>query len=104
MATCAMMCGFDTWSEITLFAKEREQWFRRWLSLPGGVPSHDTFNRVFALLPPDSLKSLFQEWVSDILESETLSGQLAIDGKALRATAKGKGPNRCTWSTPGQPS
>lgn len=103
MATCAMMCGFDTWSEITLFAKEREQWFRRWLSLPGGVPSHDTFNRVFAILPPDSLKSLFQEWVSDILENETLSGQLAIDGKALRATAKGKGAKSVhmvnAWST-----
>ncbi|OXS13542.1 ISAs1 family transposase [Zobellella denitrificans] len=103
MATCAMMCGFDTWSEITLFAKEREQWFRRWLSLPGGVPSHDTFNRVFAILPPDSLKSIFQEWVSDILDNDTLSGQLAIDGKALRATAKGKGANPVhmvnAWST-----
>ena len=50
MAICAMMCGFDTWSEITLFAQEREPWFRRWLSLPGGIPSHDTFNRIFATL------------------------------------------------------
>jgi len=44
MAVCAMLCGFDSWSEITLFAQEREQWFRRWLALPAGIPSHDTFN------------------------------------------------------------
>ncbi|WP_204797084.1 ISAs1 family transposase [Oceanisphaera litoralis] len=103
MASCAMMCGFDTWSEITLFAKEREQWFRRWLTLPGGIPSHDTFNRVFAILPPDSLKAIFQEWIGDILDDEKLSGQLAIDGKSLRATAKGKGANAVhmvnAWST-----
>ena len=61
MAICAMMCGFDTWSEITLFAQEREPWFRRWLRLPGGIPSHDTFNRIFATLPPASLKSIFQK-------------------------------------------
>lgn len=91
MATCAMVCGFDTWSEITLFAKEREQWFRRWLTLPSVIPSHDTFNRAFAILPPDSLKAIFQDWIGDILENEQISGQVAIDGKALRATAKGKG-------------
>ncbi|MDT8953912.1 ISAs1 family transposase, partial [Aeromonas caviae] len=67
MAICAMMCGFDTWSEITLFAQEREPWFRRWLRLPGGIPSHDTFNRIFATLPPASLKSIFQAWIGDIM-------------------------------------
>ncbi|SQH75646.1 protein of unknown function, might belong to Transposase IS4 family protein [Shewanella benthica] len=61
MATCAMLCEFDTWTEITLFAREREKWFKKWLSLPDGIPSHDTFNRVFAILPPESLKSIFQE-------------------------------------------
>ena len=70
MAICAMMCGFDTWSEITLFAQEREPWFRRWLRLPGGIPSHDTFNRIFATLPPASLKSIFQAWIGDIMGDE----------------------------------
>ena len=93
MAICAMMCGFDTWSEITLFAQEREPWFRRWLSLPGGIPSHDTFNRIFATLPPASLKSIFQAWIGDIMGDDKLVGQLAVDGKALRATAKGQGAN-----------
>lgn len=103
MATCAMMCGFDSWSEITLFAQEREKWFRRWLTLPGGIPSHDTFNRVFAILPPNALKAIFQEWIDDILDDDKLTGQLAIDGKALRATAKGRGANSVhmvnVWST-----
>lgn len=103
MAICAMMCGFDTWSEITLFAQEREPWFRRWLSLPGGIPSHDTFNRIFATLPPASLKSIFQAWIGDIMGDEKLVGQLAVDGKALRATAKGRGANVVhmvnVWST-----
>jgi len=103
MAICAMLCGFDTWSEITLFAQEREHWFRRWLTLPGGVPSHDTFNRVFAILPPTSLKSIFQEWVCDIIGNHKLAGQLAVDGKALRATAKGRGAKSVhmvnVWST-----
>ncbi len=103
MALCAMMCGFDTWSEIALFAQEREKWFKRWLTLANGVPSHDTFNRIFAIMPASTLQSLFQEWVDHILKKEGLSGQLAVDGKALRATAKGRGANRIhtvnVWST-----
>ena len=84
MATCAMMCEFDTWSEITIFAQEREKWFKKLLSLPCGIPSHGTFNCVFAILPPESLKSIFQEWVQDIIGNDNVAGQLAIDGKATR--------------------
>lgn len=104
MALCAMMCGFDSWSEIALFAEERERWFRRWLTLPGGIPSHDTFNRIFAILPASELKRVFQGWLSDVLENRTISGQIAVDGKALRSTAKGRGKCAAThmvnaWST-----
>ena len=103
MATCAMLCGFDTWTEIALFSKEREEWFRKWLSLPGGIPSHDTFNRVFAILPPDNLKSIFQDWIHDIIGNDKIAGQLAIDGKALRGAAKGRGGKTIhmvnVWST-----
>lgn len=103
MATCAMLCGFDTWTEISLFAQEREKWFKKWLSLPGGIPSHDTFNRVFAILPPDSLKSIFQAWLHDIIDNEKVAGQLAVDGKALRGAGKGRGSKTIhmvnAWST-----
>jgi predicted transposase YbfD/YdcC len=103
MATCAMMCGFNTWAEITLFSQAREKWFKQWLSLPGGIPSHDTFNRVFAILPPDSLKHIFQAWLGDVLANEKVTGQLAVDGKALRGAAKGRGSKTVhmvnVWST-----
>ncbi len=103
MATCAMMCGFDTWTEISLFAQEREKWFKKWLSLPGGIPSHDTFNRVFAILPPESLKSTFQAWLHDIIGNKKIAGQLAVDGKALRGAGKGRGKKTIhmvnAWST-----
>jgi hypothetical protein len=101
MATCAMMCGFDTWTEITLFAQEREKWFKKLLSLPCGIPSHDTFNRVLAILPPESLKSIFQEWVQDIIGNEKVTGQLAIDGKALLVQGKDVAIKRSTWLTLG---
>ncbi|PHM68749.1 hypothetical protein Xekj_03135 [Xenorhabdus sp. KJ12.1] len=103
MTLCAMTCGFNTWDEIALFSQERESWFKRWLTLPNGIPAHDTFNRIFTILPPETLQHLYQDWINDILDSESLSGQIAVDGKALRATAKGRGANRVhtvnVWST-----
>ena len=98
MAICAMMCGFDTWSEITLFAQEREPWFRRWLSLPGGIPSHDTFNRIFATLPPASLKSIFQAWIGDIMGDD----KLRLMVKLFVLPLKGEVPTLFIWSMSGQ--
>jgi hypothetical protein len=94
---------FHTWDEIALFSKEREKWLRKWLLLPGGGSSHDTFNRIFALLPPETLKTIFQEWIYDIIDNDKIAGQLAIDGKALRGAAKGRGGKTIhrvnVWST-----
>ena len=47
---CAVICGADNWVEIEEFGKARQEWFRRFLQLPNGIPSHDTFGRVFSLL------------------------------------------------------
>lgn len=104
MTIVAMLCGFDTWAQIHLFSTSRKSWFKELgLSLPGGIPSEDTFNRVFAILPPNELKGIFQDWLQDIVVNEKITGQLAIDGKALRATAKGRGKNSVhmvnAWST-----
>lgn len=103
MATCAMMCRFDIWTENTLFTRERGKWFKKLLSLPCDIPSHGTFNRMFVILPPESLKSNFQEWVLDIIGNEKVTGQLAIDGKALRGVVQGKDVaiKRSTWLTLG---
>ena len=52
IAICAMICGAEHWNEIAEFGRIRREWFARFLELPGGIPSHDTFARVFARLDP----------------------------------------------------
>ena len=82
MTISAVICGCDDWYEIELFARTKQAWFRGFLALPGGIPSHDTFNRVFAAMDPKALQDCFCRWMEDIA---TLSqGRIiSIDGKRL---------------------
>lgn len=89
MATCGLLCGADDWNAIALFAEVREEWFRQYLKLPGGIPSHDTFNRLFSLLDPAQFRELFTRWVQDVLIDTPLSGVVAIDGKTVRGSRSG---------------
>src|SRR5690348_12943285 len=82
LAICGIICGAEGWVDIEEFGKAREAFFREWLELPDGIPSHDTFGRVFALIDPQQFESSFMQWVQGI--SETVKGVVAIDGKALR--------------------
>ena len=91
MAICAIFSNQDTWEQVALYSKERESWFKKWFELPFGTPSHDTFNRIFSILSPEALRSVFSHWVQDFLADTELQGQVAIDGKAVRGAAKGKG-------------
>ena len=59
---CATVCGADSWDEVALFGKSREQWFRTFLELPNGIPSHDAFARVFSQLDPDEFQRRFMDW------------------------------------------
>lgn len=86
MTTCALLCGADDWNAVEFFAHQREDWFRQFLQLPGGIPSHDTFNRLFSLLDPAQFRELFTTWVQDILIETPLSGVVAIDGKTVRGS------------------
>jgi predicted transposase YbfD/YdcC len=80
---CAVIGGAETWSDIELFGNCKYDWFKSFLLLPNGIPSHDTFNRVFARLNPKQLEKCFADWVKSI--NNLLSGeQIAIDGKTLR--------------------
>jgi hypothetical protein len=54
-----VLCGADTWDDMEDFGKSKESWLRGFLKLSGGIPSHDTFNRVFSLLDPKALKECF---------------------------------------------
>jgi len=83
MAICAVICGADGWSDVELFAKNKKAWLKTFLKLPKGIPSHDTFGRVFALIKPEEFQKRFMEWVRAI--EELTAGQvIAIDGKQLR--------------------
>src|SRR2546425_1217336 len=82
LAICGVICGAEGWVEIEEFGKAKEAWFTELLDLPNGIPSHDTFGRVFARLDPKQFEASFVQWVQGI--SKTIQGVVAIDGKTLR--------------------
>jgi len=82
IAIIAILCGADDWNSIEGFGKAKQEWFRRFLQLPSGIPSHDTFRRVFARIAPSAFQECFIEWVRDV--AGTIEGVIAIDGKTLR--------------------
>ena len=83
VALCAVICGADGWAEVEVFGRSKLGWFKTFLDLPGGVPSHDTFGRVFARLDPGAFERRFTAWVSAVAGAS--GGRLiAIDGKAIR--------------------
>jgi hypothetical protein len=83
IAICGVIADCDSWREIALFAQKRQTWFKRFLKLPNGVPSHDTFERVFNQLDPEMFQLCVVDWVKEISELAGLR-HIAIDGKALR--------------------
>ena len=83
IAICAVICGADSWVEIEEFGNAKLAWFRTFLELPNGIPSHDTFGRLFALLDPDQFRCGFVSWIQAI--SQITDGEVvALDGKTLR--------------------
>jgi predicted transposase YbfD/YdcC len=81
----AVLSGASGWNEIADYAKAKIEWFRTFLKLPGGIPSHDTFNRVFSALDGDELEKGFVAWVASIAKL-TAGEIISIDGKALKGT------------------
>jgi predicted transposase YbfD/YdcC len=103
MAICAVIGDCDGWQDIEVFVRNREEWFRRFLDLPNGVPSHDTFERVFSRLDPAAFGACFQRWVRAVGAAVGLT-HVAIDGKTLRRShrrAAGLGPLHLVsaWAT-----
>ncbi|HEY6376105.1 MAG TPA: ISAs1 family transposase [Edaphobacter sp.] len=94
LAVCATLGNADGWADIERFANAKIDFFRSFLELPNGIPSHDTFGRVFALLDPAALMACIQEWLN-ALGSAVAGEVVAIDGKTLRGsfdTVAGKNP------------
>jgi predicted transposase YbfD/YdcC len=83
IALCAVICSADTWEEIEEFGQAKYEWFKTFLELPHGIPSPDTFARVFAGLDPVEFREAFVRWVEAI--KTVAKGQIvAIDGKTVR--------------------
>jgi hypothetical protein len=83
IAIAATLCGADGWVQIAEFGRQKESWLRRFLTLENGIPSHDTFGRVFSLLQPQAFEQCFRAWAASI--RTVIPGEIiAIDGKTLR--------------------
>lgn len=83
IAICAAICGADSWTDVELFGQAKEKWFKGFLELPHGIPSHDTFGRVFSLLDAEQFQRRFVEWIAAV-EERTQGQVIALDGKQLR--------------------
>jgi predicted transposase YbfD/YdcC len=80
LAICAIIGGADNWEDVEEFGKAKTEWFKSFLDLPNGIPSHDTFGRVFARLDPEAFRQGFVNWVAGVCR--VLPGQvIAVDGK-----------------------
>lgn len=81
IAICAIVSGCDDWVAIERFGKAKVRWFKRYLPLKHGIPSHDTFGDFFGALDPDQFTQAFIDWMTS---AEELSGVIALDGKTIR--------------------
>ena len=85
IAICAVICGAENWVDIELYGKSKQPWLSSFLELPHGIPSHDTFGRVFAQIDAQQFQLAFYEWVwavNDIIQGQIIN----IDGKCLRGS------------------
>ena len=83
IAICGAICGADGWEGIELFGETKEEWLQGFLELPHGVPSDDTFRRVFAALDAEHFQNCFMDWI-EAVEELTAGQVIAGDGKTLR--------------------
>ena len=92
IAICAVVAGAESWDDIEDFGKAKHAWLKDFLALPNGIPSHDTFRRLFERLDPEEFRRCFLGWI-EALHEATERQLIAIDGKTLRRSfdrAKGK--------------
>ena len=87
IAIASVICVAESWNDMENFGKAKQEWLRTFLRLPAGIPSHDTFNRVFFALNPEELESSFIAWTRSVAE---LTGNevVSIDGKGMCGTCE----------------
>jgi predicted transposase YbfD/YdcC len=102
IAICGVICGAEGWVDIAKYGHAKHDWLKKFLTLPNGIPSHDTFRRVFCLLDPAAFQACFQSWIDALSEGLGLK-RVAIDGKTLRrsfdrSTGKAALPLVSAWA------
>lgn len=80
---CAVVAGADTYEQVENFGKKRKRWLSKFLTLPRGIPSHDTFGRIFERMNPREFQDSFKQWIASVAK-QTKGEVVAIDGKTLR--------------------
>jgi predicted transposase YbfD/YdcC len=93
IAICAVIAGCEGWVEIADFGQDKEPWLKTFLALPNGIPSHDTFGRVFSLLDDKQFQASFADWMQSVT-ALTAGEVIAIDGKTNRRTHGGRDGSR----------
>src|SRR5689334_10439736 len=86
IAVCAVLSGAESWVEIEEFGVQRETWLKQYLELRSGVPSHDTFSRVFSLIEVTQFEKVFTQWVQETLTQRPK--RLCLDGKSVAGTER----------------
>jgi len=83
IAVCTLLCAGESFNDMEDFGKAKQEWFKTFLALRNGIPSHDTFNRVFAVLDPQQFLDCFLRWTQSVRQAVSQE-IVALDGKALR--------------------
>lgn len=85
---CAVVANADDWVDVVNFAHAKREWLEEFLELPNGIPSHDTFGRLFSMIDPEAFGACFLDWISGIAEKK--DGRIvAVDGKTSRGSRDG---------------
>src|SRR3954451_1756061 len=91
IAICAVISGAEAWTAVEAYAHAKHDWLQTFLALPNGIPSHDTFRRVFCLLDPQAFQRSFAEWVAALAETGMGTRRtIPIDGKTARRSGRRK--------------
>src|ERR671916_2046379 len=83
IAVCAVIACAESWEDIELYGRSKQAWLKSFLALPNGIPSHDTFRRVFMLIDPDAFEACFVRWAQSLM-GKVEREVVAIDGKTVR--------------------
>lgn len=86
IAVCAVICGAESWTDIEDFGHSKKEWLGGFLELPNGIPSHDTFRRVFMIMDPEMFHLCFMEWIRSVNKELFKKDIISVDGKTLRGS------------------